>query len=338
MNRLTVLGLLTFTLPFNAFAQDCLKRVVYDYCAATMLTTVAKATAEGDEETGEKIYQKWTNLMGKWKDLPVDEALQKKVMLTAIEDFSLEAVSACIGNSEDEFQLLAATAKGFCNTPAIDEEQASKKHETELRPDQIYWSLATRPAGIGYATAIGNSALEARDNAINACNKAKYNGVNLPVVKECISVGLLNMKNERCIAVVNGFVPGTSFSVHSGKSYEDRDPRNAALSAAFQACRDHWGSYGNIACKNYNGGASNETRTTFLFCTSDAVKLYASHLPEPKIVSKFHNDDGSLIKESDYTDQSPLAKEIRRIDSNSSLNAVEKMKRIQNARRRFRNQ
>ena len=200
---------------------------------------------------------------------------------------------------------------------------------------QLYWALATRREGIGYATDIGDTAEQAMDNAVMRCNESEHNSVNLPVTTSCIKVGASHMSTENCMAIVNGFVPATSFTVHIGKSFGEPNPKSAALGAAFRSCRSHWGSYGKTACRDRNGGAGLTTKTSYVFCSSDAVRQYAPHLPEPKIKSQFHNSDGKLIKEDDYVNQSPLAKEIRKINKMSHLNATERMKLIQRARRRY---
>ena len=104
--RLAASALITISLGQVAFAQDddfaCRKRAVYDYCGAVLLAATGQLmqTADG-EAIITQLRTEFESYFGAFKDLPEHEVVQKNVMLSALEHYSLDSVRACTGRSAE---------------------------------------------------------------------------------------------------------------------------------------------------------------------------------------------------------------------------------------------
>jgi hypothetical protein len=101
--RLAASALIALGLGQAAFAQDdlsCRKRALYDYCGAVMVAATGQLLQAADgQATIDKLNADFNEAFGAFKELPEHKVIQKNVMLSALEHFSLDSVKACTGRN-----------------------------------------------------------------------------------------------------------------------------------------------------------------------------------------------------------------------------------------------
>jgi hypothetical protein len=112
-------ALITISLGHGALAKDddlaCCKLGVYDDGSAGLM--VAKGHLMGVADSRATITQldaAFASYLGDLKDLPEHEVVQKKVMLSAVEQFSLDSVRACTGRSAERLEKVVAMVDLEC--------------------------------------------------------------------------------------------------------------------------------------------------------------------------------------------------------------------------------
>lgn len=139
--------------------------------------------------------------------------------------------------------------------------------------DPKYWAFAGRRNSIGNAWAVGETKERASARALDKCNRKKGHNVNTRGIFFCTTVAVFSLEEPNCAAIVHGFIPATSFSTHFGRSSNgDSNPLRTALERATNSCRSQWSGYASSACRSFNGGASNATKTSYSYCTSDILR------------------------------------------------------------------
>lgn len=111
-------ALIALSMSQAAFAQDdlsCRKRALYDYCGAVMVAATGQLMQVADgKATIDKLNAAFDSYFGEFKELPAHPVVQKAVMLSALEHFSLSSVEACTGRNMDVIKELVTYVDGQC--------------------------------------------------------------------------------------------------------------------------------------------------------------------------------------------------------------------------------